>query len=443
MTTPEATAERVLDLVPEGLEAEVLVTEGHSSLTRFANSFIHQNVSEEGKSISLTLVSDGRVSTSSGTLSDDGLPDFVEQAVETTRVAPLNPDWPGLTEPTPVADSLPLPTATATASPNDRADLVSRFVAAGDGMQGAGYCQTDVARVAYANSAGHRASGTAASAVLDGIHRTETSAGSGHAASRDLSDIDGTAVGRLAADRARRAEATTEIEPGEYEVVLAPEAAATLAIFLSFYGFNGKAANEGQSFVKLGEQQFDPAFELTDDGLDPRAMRIRFDAEGTPKRRLELISDGVSQNIAYDRRQARKAGTESTGHSISLYSASIGPVATDLFITPGELNPASLIAGVDRGLYVSTFNYVRILDPRTMVATGLTRNGTFLIEGGEITTAVSDLRFTQSFAAAVSPGSVLGVADDARFADSEFGPGFVHTPTLRLAGWRFTGGASG
>lgn len=310
-------------------------------------------------------------------------------------------------------------------------------------MRAAGYCQTDVRRVAFASSTGHRAAGTASSAVLDGIHQTNTSAGSGHAASRDLSDIDGAAVGRLAADRARRGESTTEIEPGEYEVILAPEAAATLAVFLSFYGFSGKAANEGQSFVKLGERQFDPTFELVDDGLDPRAMRIRFDAEGTPKRRLGLISGGVSQNFAYDRREARKAGTESTGHSTSLYGTDIGPIATDLYITPGDVDPSSLIAEVDRGLYVSTFNYVRILDPRTMVATGLTRNGTFLIEGGEITTAVSDLRFTQSFAAAVSPGSVLGAADDARFADSEFGPGFVHTPSLRLAAWRFTGGASG
>lgn len=443
MTTPEATAERVFDLVPNGVEAEVLVMASDSSLTRFANSFIHQNVSEEGTAISLTLVSDGRVSTSSGTLSEEGLADFVERAVETTRVAPVNPDWPGMTPPTPVPASLPLPAATATASPDERADLVSRFVGAGPGMQAAGYCQTGVSRVAFANSAGHRASGTSASAVLDGIHQTNTSAGSGHAASRDLSDIDGASVGRLAADRARRGETTTEIEPGEYEVVLAPEAAATLAVFLAFYGFNGKAVNEGQSFVKLGERQFDPAFELIDDGLDPRAMRIRFDAEGTPKRRLGLISDGVSQNVAYDRRQARKAGTESTGHSTSLYSVDIGPIATDLYVTPGGADPSSLIAGVDRGLYVSTFNYVRILDPRTMVATGLTRNGTFLIEDGEISTAVSDLRFTQSFAAAVSPGSVLGVADDARFADSEFGPGFVHTPTLRLAGWRFTGGASG
>lgn len=443
MTTPERTAERVMDLVPEGMEAAVVATSAESALTRFANSFIHQNVAEEGTAISLTLIAGDRVSTSSGTVAESDLESFVERAAATVRVAPPNPDWPGLTEPTDVPESLPVPEDTAQASPADRAGLVSDFVAAGDGMRAAGYCKTDLSRIVFANSTGHRAVGTTGTAVLDGIHQTDESAGSGHAASRHFGDLDGAAVGSLAAERAARGQAAVEIEPGEYEVVLAPEAVATLVIFLSVYGFNGKAMNEGQSFVQVGDRQFDPAFELIDDGLDERAMRLRFDAEGTPKRRLPLVSDGVSRHVAYDRREAAKAGTESTGHATSVSGMSLGPIASDLYVTPGDTSPDSLIAGVERGLYVSTFNYVRILDPKTTIATGLTRNGTFLIENGEITAGVSNLRFTQSLAGAVGPDAVIGVGDDARFADSEFGPGLVHTPSLRLASWRFTGGASG
>ena len=443
MTTPEQSAERVMDLVPDGMEAAVIVTSGESALTRFANSFIHQNVAEESTAISLTLIAGERVSTSSGTVAGSDLEAFVERAAATTEVAPLNPDWPGLTEPTDVPESLPVPEDTAGAGPADRAGLVSDFVAAGDGMRAAGYCRTGVSRVVFANSTGHRAVGTTGSSVLDGIHQTDGSAGSGHAASRHFADLDGASVGSLAAERAARGQAAVEIEPGEYEVVLAPEAVATLAIFLAVYGFNGKALNEGQSFVQVGERQFDPAFELVDDALDERAMRLRFDAEGTPKRRLPLISDGVSRHVAYDRRQAAKAGTESTGHATSFSGMSLGPIASDLYVTPGGSDPESLIGGIERGLYVSTFNYVRILDPRTTVATGLTRNGTFLIEDGEITAGVSNLRFTQSLAGAIAPDAVIGVGDDARFADSEFGPGLVHTPSMRLASWRFTGGASG
>ncbi len=441
--TPEAIATRVLELVPVGFDCEVVVTSGTSALTRFANSFIHQNMADETTSLSITLVSEGRVSTSSGTATPDTLASFVERAAEATRVAPVNPDWPGLTPPTDVPPSLPIPERTAHASPDDRARLVSEFVAAGPDTSAAGYCSTGSTSVVYANSAGHVASGSVASSVIDGIHQTSASAGSGHAASRNLDDLDAAAVGAVAADRAERSQTQTQIEPDEYEVVLAPEAVATLALFLGVYGFNGKAVNEGQSFLRLGERQFDEAFELVDDGLDERSMKLRFDSEGTPKRRLPLVTDGVARNIVYDRREAAKAGRESTGHSIRFFGFNMGPLPIDLFVSPGESSPDELISGVERGLYVSTFNYVRILDPRTTIATGLTRNGTFLIENGELTGAVSDLRFTQSFAGAVGPGRVLGVGNDARFADSEFGATIAHTPSMRLAGWRFTGGAAG
>ncbi len=441
--TPDTAAERVLDLVPAGFDCEVIVTSGTGALTRFANSFIHQNVSEQTTSASLTLAINGRVSTSSGTVTAETLEEFVQRAAEATRVAPLNPDWPGLTEPTEISGPRPVPAATAAVSPDDRAGLVHDFVAAGEGMASAGYCATSASTVVFVNSRGHSATGAAASAILDGIQQAGGVAGSGHAASRDLADIDGQAVGALAAERARRSASPLDVDPGEYEVVLAPEAVATLALFLAFYGFNGKAVNEGQSFVRVGDRQFDPAFELVDDPLDDRSFSLQFDTEGTQKRRLPLVTDGVSRNVVFDRREAVKAGTESTGHAISILGQSFGPIPTALFVSPGTSTPDALIAGVEKGLYVSTFNYVRILDPRTTVATGLTRNGTFLIENGEIGRGVSDLRFTQSLAGAVADGRVQGLGNDARFADSEFGPGIVHAPSMRLAGWRFTGGAAG
>ena len=120
-----------------------------------------------------------------------------------------------------------------------------------------------------------------------------------------------------------------------------------------------------------------------------------------------------------------------------------GPVPFNLFIDRGDKTQEELIGEVERGIYVSTFNYCRILDPKSMVVTGLTRNGTFMIENGEITGAVSNLRFTQSFVEALASGKVKGKGSDARFADSEFGAGFVYAPSLRLESWNFTGGAEG
>ena len=102
-----------------------------------------------------------------------------------------------------------------------------------------------------------------------------------------------------------------------------------------------------------------------------------------------------------------------------------------------------MIAGVDRGLYVATFNYCRVLDPKALTVTGLTRNGTFIIENGKITGGVTNLRFTQSFVEALAQGRVSAIGNDARFADSEFGPGMMHVPSLQLDAWNFTGGAAG
>lgn len=436
-------AEQVLDLVGDRAEAEVLVSSGNLSLTRFANSFIHQNVAEEGDAVSLRVAVNGRVASAKTTVIDrDSLAAFVDGALETAALQPVDEEWPGVAPAAAVNDVGHVDEATFDASPADRAEVVKGFVDAGDGLLAAGYCQTEGHSVSFFNSAGHAARGRSSSAILDGIHQTGTSAGTGHAASVALGDLDGAAVGLLAARRANDSATPFDAKPGEYEIVLAPDAVGTLAVFLAFYGFNGKMVTEGQSFAEVGEQQFDERFQMWDDVTDPRAMGVAFDTEGTPKGRLDLVTDGVTSGIAHNRKTARKSGVASTGHNIT-GSEGWGPVATNVFVGGGNESVAELIAGVDRGIYVSTFNYCRILDPKTMVVTGLTRNGTFMIENGRITDAVTNMRFTQSFVDALGAGKVLGLGNDERFADSEFAPGIMHAPSLRLASWNFTGGAEG
>ncbi len=267
-------------------------------------------------------------------------------------------------------------------------------------------------------------------------------AGSGHATSQRIGALDGGIVGSLAADRAHRGLDAYDVKLGEYEVVLAPESVATIAMFLSYYGFNGKHHAEGQSFVELGEEQFDRSIELYDDAADERALGVGFDAEGTPIQRLELVSAGVTKGLAHDRRTAARAVVAPTGHG-NPGSEVMGALPTHVFLEGGDTAVDDMIASVERGLYVATFNYCRVLDPKALAVTGLTRNGTFMIENGEITGAVTNMRFTQSFVDALGPGRVLGTGNDARFADSEFGPGMMHVPSLHLAGWNFTGGAGG
>jgi predicted Zn-dependent protease len=437
-------AQQALALIDPAAEAEVTVAEGTQALTRFANSYIHQNVAEEGPAVTVKVALGGRIaSATSNRVGKDDLARTVSEAVASARLQPEDPEWPGLTAPIAVDAFNHWDEETASASPAARAEVVKAFVEAGAGLSAAGYCDTNATSILFANSAGHMAEDRFTSATLDGIHREGTAAGSGHAASLRLSDLDGATVGGLAARRARDSVGATDAKPGEYEVVLSPECVATICIFMAVYGFNAKAYEEGQSFVRLDEEQFDPAFRLSDDATDPRALRIGFDAEGTRKRRLDLVVDGKTVAIAHDRRTARKAGVESTGHGFAAFGGYFGPITSDLFVQPGDLSEQDLVAGVDRGLYVATFNYCRVLDPKTLVVTGLTRNGTFMIENGRITHPVTNLRFTQSFVEALGPGRVLAVGNDDRYGDSEFGSGLVHCPSLRLAAWNFTGGAAG
>jgi predicted Zn-dependent protease len=294
---------------------------------------------------------------------------------------------------------------------------------------------------AFANSAGQRAEGRETGADIDGIARTPTSDGSGRISSVRLADVDGRAAGERAGRKARDGADPTNLEPGRYEVVLEPQCMADILLFLFVYGFNGRAVEEGRSFVRLGERQFDQRITIRDDAADPRQVGIGFDAEGTPKRRVDCVADGVTCGVIHTRRTAAKAGTESTGHAVEGADA-FGALPLNVVVTAGDRTTEELVGSVKRGLLVTDFWYTRILDPRTQVVTGLTRNGVWLIEDGRIARPVSNLRFTQSFVEALAPGAVLGVSSDRRLMYDEFGTGTL-APALHLASWNFTGGAKG
>lgn len=440
---PADLADHVLSRVDGRAEALVRAARVDQGLTRFANSRIHQHVGERTASIDLRLVRDGRVATASTSrLTEDGLADLVERTLAQVEVAPVDPDEPGLAPPhdVPVLDHVAPSTVDAT--PDDRAEVVAGFVDAGRGFEAAGFCETNHTRVALANSAGHRAVDAATHAVCDGIHRSGETAGMGHRESRALSDLDGAAIGAEAARLVDLAADPIDLSPGPLPVVLAPEAVATIAIFLGVYGFNARAVAEGRSFAVVDEQQFDPAFNLRDDVTDPRNVSWGFDAEGTARRRVDLVADGVTTALAHDRRTAAAAGTSSTGHHVP-GSETMGPIPTDLVVAPGAQSHEQLVAGLDRGLLVTSFHYCRVLDPRTLVVTGLTRNGTFLVEDGHIGPAVGNLRFTQSFISALAPGRIRGIGDDDRYAMNEFQAGLTIAPSMALDAWNFTGGAQG
>ncbi|MGE3620219.1 MAG: TldD/PmbA family protein [Acidimicrobiia bacterium] len=442
----QATCERVLALVGGRADAALVTcTTGTSSLTRFANSRIHQNVSEELAAVGLTVaLADGRVAQASSTRTGpDELAALVERAVAAAELAPPDPDFAGFAD---GGDQPPVEhfdEGTAAATAEDRAHVVAAFVTAAGELEAAGYCSTEAHTLVLATSTGVQRAARSSTAQLDGVHRVLGSAhpadGYAQATSVRLADLDGVACGAVAASKARSGVDPVELPPGDYEVVLEPRAVANALLFPAYLGFNGKAHADGTSFVHLGEPQWADEVEIWDDATDPRALGVPFDAEGTAKGRVELVRAGRSVGLVHDRRSARLAGTTSTGHSVG--SPSFGAFPANLFLGGGTASPAELVAGVGRGLLVTDLWYNRILDPKTQVVTGLTRNGLFLVEDGRIAGPVQNLRYTQSIVAGFGPGRVRGLAGDAQLVSNE--GGVAHVPTVHLASWSFTGNARG
>jgi len=454
-------AARVLDLVREATgargEAAVAVCRDRMALTRFANSYIHQNVAEDTTTVRLQLHCDGRTATGTTTVTDpDGLRGLVERTAAATELSPPDKGWPGLTPPTGLAGATGVDEATGAAGPDERARRVRSFVDAAGGLETAGYCRTQWQTVVFANSAGHTASGEFTEASMDGIARQAGADGVARHAATALSDVDGTVLGTRAAAKARAGEDPVELPPDRYEVVLEPTAVGDLLRNIAVWGLNGKLHTQHRSFAALGEPQFDPSITIVDDVLDTDEVGVAFDAEGTPKRRLVMVDAGVTRAVTHDRRTALEAGVESTGHAL-VGARQFGPLALNVRLlpdggsgAPGEVDGpaadatvAALVAGVRRGILVTDFWYTRVLDPKTLAVTGLTRNGVWLIEDGQVTRPVRNFRFTQSYPQALGPGAVLAIGTHAAPLASSWIQERVTAPALHLASWHFTGGASG
>jgi predicted Zn-dependent protease len=440
-------AEHVLDLVgarAADAEVEVTIRQGTDALTRFANGFIHQNVASEVNHVLVRVAVEGRNASTSldGPADDASLGRAIDGLLEAVRVRPPDPEWPGLAPRAAAPDVQHWDDATANADPDERAARVRAFVDAAGGLETAGFCSTTAVHVAFANSAGQRLAGRGTAANLDGIARTSTADGSCRRASVRLSDLDGREVGERAARRAREASHPTDLEPGRYEVILEPNCVANILSFLLVFGLNGKAVEEGRSFARIGETQFDASITLRDDITDRGTIGVPFDIEGTPKWSVDIVRDGTT-GLLHTRRTAHATGggMTSTGHAVE-GGASWGGLGANLVLAAGDRAPADLVATVERGVLVTDFWYTRILDPRTQVVTGLTRNGVWLVEGGQVVRPVTNLRFTQSFLDALEPGAVRGIGADSAVIHGGWDSIYL-VPTLHLASWNFTGGARG
>jgi PmbA protein len=423
-------------------QTEIVVTTQDEYLTRFAANAIHQNVAETDANVRVRSVIGKRIGVASANdLGEAALIDLVRSAETVARFQQENPEFQSLPEPQPIRAVDAYCESTAACTPEQRAEGVGSIVrqAKASGLTASGAFSTSVDELLVANSLGTRVYHVGTTASVMSVVMGETGSGYGAGVAKDVGDLDPAGIGRIAVDKTLRGANPAQIEPGAYTVILEEAAVANMLFFLGYLGLGALAVQEGRSFMngRFGEKVTGDQVTIWDDGLDPRGIPLPFDFEGVPRRKVTLIESGVGKNVVYDSFTAgREAGKTSTGHALAAPNA-LGPIPIHLRMAPGEATIDEMIASTERGIWVTRFHYTNPVHPVKTILTGMTRDGTFLIEDGRVTKPLKNLRFTQGILEAFENIEALG--RESKMVESGFGNIATFAPAAKISGFRFTG----
>ncbi len=381
-------------------QTEVLVGSSDDALTRFTHENVHQNVASSDISISVRAIIDGRTGAASTNRTDEAsLAETVARATEMARLAPRDPAQPQL--PGHATTSTPpgaYDDATAEAGAEERASICATYfkIAETHGLWCAGYARTGSHGYTIGNSNGAFSSYDGTYAGTNVKMSGTDSTGFAEACATGIAGIDAAAVGDRAARKAIDTAKPRGVAPGLWTVILEPAAFAELLAFLSSH-FSAQAYDEGSSFCSgaLGEQLLGTNVTIHDDYAHPLVLDAPFDYEGAPTQRLALVENGIVRNVVTDSYWAHRLDKPNTGHALPAPNA-WGPEARAIVVTPGDKSAEELIEQTERGLLISRLWYVRTVDQRRAIVTGMTRDGTYLIENGKRAGGVRNLRFNES-----------------------------------------------
>lgn len=379
-------------------DVEAIIGAGASALTRFANNRIHQNVAERSSLVSVRVLVDGRTArASTNRLDEASLGDAVERASVLARLQQPDPDLLPLAEPAECAEPVRLFADAARLTPDDRAQTVAEAIGevAREGQTAAGAYSSGESVLALLNSRGVATYHSESMAHFSITAMAGDSSGWAKAGSTYHGNLDPPALARSAAERAALSAAPVELPPGRYTVILEPAAVLDL-VGQMFPDFSATAVRDGRSFLKdrLDMKLFGPNITIRDDVYHPLQAGAAFDGEGVPRRRLTLVENGFVREIAYSRQAARLAGAEPTGHGLPLPNE-VGEMPVNIVMEGGDTTLEEMIASTDRGILVTRLWYIREVDPYQKIMTGMTRDGTFLVEGGVVTRGLRNFRFNQ------------------------------------------------
>ena len=413
-------------------DASVTVDDTVESHARFADNRITTSGRSEDLDITATVwVERRRGAATANDASDAALKRLAEEAVQIARVSPVHREYVPTLGPLTYPESRGFATATADVDLSARAKALQAALAAcrSAKVTGAGFQSASASATAAATANGNRRYFRSSAAAFSVTARSADGTGSGYFAGDhfDLARLDVTRIAEQAVDKAVRSRAPKPIEPGTYPVILEPQAVADLMGFLTG-SFDARTADEGRSAfslkggkTRLGEALFSDKLNLYSDPTHADLPAVPSTGEGMPASRLSLIRGGVLENLQYSRFWAQERKREPTP----------GPVNFIVESTQPPVAVADMIKNMARGLVISRFWYVRLVDPRTIALTGLTRDGLWWIENGQIRYPVRNLRFNQSVLGMLAPWNVEAVGASVRLSP-------LMVPALKLGAFTFT-----
>ena len=422
-------------------EIEAIVAGSDEALTRFANNSIHQSVAERTTHLSVRPVIGGRTArASTNRLDRDGIRDVVEQAIAITRLTAPDPDLLPLTDHVP-EDPASAPCQrcfdeTAAATPDARARAVAEAIREVEsaGQTAAGIYSTGASQLALFNSRGVAACHEESMARFSITAMAADSSGWAKASACDHRDFDPLQLARTASRKAAESRTPRELPAGRYTVILEPAAVLDLAGQM-FGEFSATAIRDGRSFLndRIGKKIFGGNITIQDDVRHPLQSGAPFDGEGVPRKRLTLVEGGVVRDIAYCRQAAALSGVAPTGHGFPLPNE-FGEAPMNIVIEGGDSSVDGMVASTERGILVTRLWYIREVDPYEKIFTWMTRDGTFLVEGGRVTAGLRNFRFNQGLMEMLS--NVEALSEPVRASGEETFD--MVAPAMKVRDFNFT-----
>ncbi|HID92629.1 MAG TPA: TldD/PmbA family protein [bacterium (Candidatus Stahlbacteria)] len=431
---------KILNL-SRGDQTEVIILRKGEGLTRFANSIIHQNVYQEDFRITVRVAVGKKLGVSSiNSTGEDALKSVVQRAHEIAMHSQELPEFESFPSPTPAKMIDSFFESTAKTTPKERALIIKEAVrrATKHNFSVSGAFSTAETEFCVMNSLGISLYYPFTRAKFSIVVMSDDSQGYACATACDITKIDCIKVAEESIDKCARGRKPREIKPKAYDVILEPYAIAEILDWMAYIGMGGLSLLEEKSFLtgRLGKKIASEKITIYDDGLDPRGIPMPFDFEGVPKSKVMIIEKGVAKGVVYDTMTAKKAGTKTTGHAVPPEWAEVGPMPLNLFMETGNSSTEDMLSSLDRGIWVTKFHYVNgLLNTREALFTGMTRGGTFFVEGGKVKFPIKNLRFTESMIKAFA--NVTEVGKEAKLVPSD--EQAIYLPSLLIRNFNFTG----